>query len=574
MDFDIAGTGDVAADEVSVEGAEEAGVRTAPRMTSARAAGRNQVRSMDLRLQVTDPEVLNELLARADGDLERYALAALRLGVLSLRMAEGQVDATSIKEAGDKLLAEVRELLTHRSQALTGDLARSMSAFLDPKTGALPQQLDSLLKEGGQLEALLKGHLGQEDSVLARSLAKHLGDGSPIFRLLSPTDANGLQAQVQKLLEAALTEQRTTLLKEFSLDSKESALSRLVTEISSKQSALSDDLRGQVDVVVKEFSLDKEDSALSRLVTRVEAAQSQIAAEFTTDNAGSALSRLTRLLGDTSDSIHKNLTLDDEGSALARLKRELLGTLNDQAKKNTEFQEAVRTTLAELRGKKESDASSTRHGLDFESRLGELLASEAQRQADLFEATGNTTGCIKACKKGDFVVQLGPDSPAPEARIVFEAKDVAGYTLKAALAELDQSRKNRSAQLGVFVFAKRNAPEALQPFSRYGNDLIVLWDDEDPTTDVYVKAAYSTARALSLREAAETEGLSDALETAERAIRAIEKEAGYLEEITKAAETSKGAAEKILGRVGKMKASLEKQVEELDEAVAELRQTK
>ena len=52
--------------------------------------------------------------------------------------------------------------------------------------------------------------------MLARSLATHLGEGSPIFRLLSPTDANGLRAQLAKSIEGALTEQRKLILREFS----------------------------------------------------------------------------------------------------------------------------------------------------------------------------------------------------------------------------------------------------------------------------------------------------------------------------------------------------------------------
>src|SRR5579859_3518318 len=77
-----------------------------------------------LTLEVTDPEVVAELRRRAEGDdRDRYALAALRVGVLALRGARGDVDAAAMREAGTALVAEVRELLTARAAEMTGRLS-------------------------------------------------------------------------------------------------------------------------------------------------------------------------------------------------------------------------------------------------------------------------------------------------------------------------------------------------------------------------------------------------------------------------------------------------------------------
>ena len=61
-------------------------------------------------------------------------------------------------------------------------------------------------------------------------------------------------------------------------------------------------------------------------------------------------------------------------------------------------------------------------------------------------------GAISRCKKGDAVVTLGPESSAPDVRIVYEAKGDKSYTLKKALDELTVARENREATVGVFVF--------------------------------------------------------------------------------------------------------------------------
>src|SRR5262249_25610289 len=154
-----------------------------------------------------------------------------------------------------------------RATEMTERVSATLVKYLDPQSGVLPQRLQALLREDGELERLLRSHVGEDDSLLARSLAAHLGEGSPIFKLLSPTDASGLRMQLAKTLEESLAEQRKHILREFSLDQKGSALSRIV-------------------------------------------------AEFSLDDEASAMSRMSKMLAATSERIGKDLTLDDDASAL------------------------------------------------------------------------------------------------------------------------------------------------------------------------------------------------------------------------------------------------------------------
>ena len=207
------------------------------------------------------------------------------------------------------------------------------------------------------------------------------------------------------------------------------------------------------------------------------------------------------MLAATTEQIGKNLfTLDDEGSSLSRLKRELQATIDRLARDNVEFQAQVRETLARLDTRKRQDARTPRHGIEFEERLGALLAGEAQRLGDLYEATGDTTGVIKNCKVGDHVVELGVESAAAHARIVWEAKEKQGTSLRAAIEEIDEARRNRQAQVGVFVFSSKTAPEGLEPLQRHGSDVIAVWDADDGVSELVVRAAYSLARSLAVRE--------------------------------------------------------------------------
>jgi hypothetical protein len=476
-----------------------------------------------LTLEITDPDALADLRRLPEGpERERHALAALRIGVLALRAAGGHLDVAAMREAGQSLIGEVRELLSARAAEIHERVAATLGHYLDAQNGALPQRLNALVRTDGELERLLRAHVGTSDSILARSLASQVGEGSALFKLLSPTDAGGLRAQLGSTIEEALTEQRKAILREFSLDQKDSALSRLVGE----------------------FSLDDEDSAMNRL---------------------------SRLLAATSEQIGKNLTLDDESSPLARLKRELQTTIDRLARENVEFQSQVRETLARLDARKKAEARAPMHGIEFEERLGLALAEEAQRLGDVYEATGDSTGLIKSCKVGDFVIELGADSAAANARIVWEAKEKNGVTLRSALAEIDEARRNRQAQVGVFVFSSACAPEGLATLQRQGNDVIVVWDADDAAGPVVVHAAYSLARALAVRERRVDQSSHAAIVEIERSARAIEKQIGYLDDVRRWAETVKGHGEKIAERSTRMAEELQRDVDRLDAQVAALR---
>jgi hypothetical protein len=240
-------------------------------------------------------------------------------------------------------------------------------------------------------------------------------------------------------------------------------------------------------------------------------------------------------------------------------------------RENVEFQTQVREALARLDTRKKEEARSPRHGIEFEERLGALLHEEAQRLGDIHEATGDTTGLIKNCKVGDHVIELGADSAASNARIVWEAKEKNGSSLRAALDEIVEARRNRKAQIGVFVFSSKTAPEALQPLQRHGSDIMVVWNADDPAGEVVVRAAYSLARCLAVRERrTDHESLAAILEI-EQAARGIEKQVGYLDEVRKWAETVRGHGEKIVDRTTRMLDELRRDVERLDAQIAQMR---
>ncbi|HEX4417254.1 MAG TPA: hypothetical protein VH165_05105 [Kofleriaceae bacterium] len=493
-----------------------------------------------LNLVATDPEVVAELRRLPAGIArQRFALDALRIGVLSMRAASGELDVRAVRDAGQQLVIELRGLLAERGTALTATMAEAVARYFDPATGVVTQKLERLTKDGGELDRVLRQHVGDE-STLVRTLAAHVGEASPLLRMLSPAEASGVRAQIERTVAEALRAQAEQVLQQFSLDRKDSALSRLIAELTTAHAAANSNMQHQVKAVVGEFSLDRPDSALSRLVGRVEAAQKRISDEFSLDNQESALNKLTALL--------------------ASLQH-----------KQTEFATSVQAQIATLTAQRAERARGTRHGEEFEAAVGTVLAAEAQRVGDIYEVTGTRTGLIKNSKVGDHVVTLGPDSSAPGSAIVFEAKQSKSVALKAALAEIDVARKNRQAQVGVFVYSTHTAPAGIETFTRYGESIVVAWAPEDPQLDWVLRAAYSVARALVIRERVANADSAEAVHEIEVTVRAIEKHLKRIADIKRFAETTVSAADKIVREADKMAKELEAQLEALDEHIAALR---
>lgn len=528
--------------------------------------------SLDLNLVVTDTDSVKELVLRREGrERDEYALSALTIGVLSLRHAAGQIDVEAVRREGDRLISQFDLALQNSRAQLNENLSSVLRVYFDPTSGKFQERLERLISRDGELEQVLRSQIGSNGSELAKTLGEHLGENSPIMRLLNPNESDGLVQMIRQSAEEALESERERILSEFSLDSKDSALSRMVEELTDKNSRLTEALTYRIDEAVKEFSLDKDDSALSRLVRKVEAAQRTITAEFSLDNERSALTRISGLLSEATAAINNNLSLDKEGSGLARLRREFIGILDRHEEQNATFQRNVSSALEAMKARREESYRSTAHGREFQAIVLEFAQREAERAGDVATCTGNTTGAIKYCKIGDAVFELGPDCAAAGEKFVIEAKEDATYDLAKARAEIESARKNRQTSVGVFVFSAKTAPTGQEPFIRYGNDIFLIWDADDLSNDVMLKAALSLAKALCVRETTSREAEAADFQAIDKAILEIEKEAKRLGKITTWTETIKSNSIKISEEVRKMTEGLHEQIQILRNATDGLR---
>ena len=512
--------------------------------SATKSAVLNGTGTIELNLTVSDVET-QEALSEYVDDQERhdFAVSALRIGVIALHQAQGRIDADKVRQEGERFITQLAHDLSMHQKEVTSQINSALKEYFNPESGLFNERIRRLIENDGDLERVLHAQVGSNGSELNKTLSAHMGIESPLMRKLDPQASDGLISALTQTTEDVLNSQNKTILAEFSLDNSDGALSRLVAELKLNHGEVGTALEKRIGEVVGEFSLDRDDSALSRLMNRVEQAQRQISSEF---------------------------SLDEDGSALARMRKELLDGIDRQRKTNEQFQVEVIEKLTEMTARKQESERSTRHGLEFEDAVFEFIRDRCQGSGDIPEHTGNTSGRLGRSKVGDAVIELGPESAAAGARIVVEAKQSASYTLKSALSELDEARKNRDADVGLFVFSARTAPDGIESFSRFGNNMVVVWNSEDPDSDVVFDAGLSVAKAVSVRARAYSDEVGADIKAIEDAVLEIQKHIATLDQITTWSTTIRNNGNQILKNIGSMRESLSTQVSVLNEKVAGL----
>ena len=277
-----------------------------------------------LELLIDDSLIVPELLAYAEGpERDKYALTALRIGVLALKQAQGRLDADVIRSESDRLLGMLEDRLGNHQRTVQDQVAGTLREYFDPKSGRFNERVEQFVKSGGELERVLRTQIGASDSELARTLAAHVGEQSTLMKILRPSEKEGILNSLSLEMQKALERQRNAILSEFSLDNGGGALARLVKELNEKHGALAEGLKESVNEVMGEFSLDKPDSALSRLVGQVESAQRKISSEFSLDEQNSALARMKKALEQLIEKSNKEN--DEFRVACARVARRASG---------------------------------------------------------------------------------------------------------------------------------------------------------------------------------------------------------------------------------------------------------
>ena len=436
--------------------------------------------SADVRDRRTDSLSLFADLDQAQRN--QLVVDAWSIGLRALHNANSAAQESRLKDVGAALVADIdRQLRTHVEEQ-RATIASVLAHFFDPKDGQVSQRLAAFVDDEGVLARLLDKYVGPKNSVLVEGLARQIGESSPLFKKLSPTDSEGLVKVLEAQLRTVMDQEHTELVRALDPLAEDGAVSRFLRSLREELRGADQDRAEQLSAALAALDGNNEASVLSRLVRETNQARLDVLAAVNPDAPSSPMAILK-------DGLTK--LLREHAAAQAEL------AVSQQARQ-TAFEKEVREALARIETRRVEGQTSTRGGLDFEDAVVSFVRTVTQGAPCLFDVTGATAG-VGRCKKGDAVLRFTSESAFAGMAVVFEAKHDATYTAQRALDELDAARKNRDAGAGVFVMARSHASDAFPTFSRYGSNVLVVWDPEDPATDAYLHAAVLLGMALVIR---------------------------------------------------------------------------
>ena len=123
---------------------------------------------------------------------EQLARDAWAIGLRALHNAHRTAQEAKLADIGGTLVADIDVRLRAHVEEQHRTLTQVLTAYFDPRDGQVSQRLAAFVDDQGVLARLLQRYVGPSDSVLSDVLARQVGEASPLFKKLSPTESDGL----------------------------------------------------------------------------------------------------------------------------------------------------------------------------------------------------------------------------------------------------------------------------------------------------------------------------------------------------------------------------------------------
>ncbi len=114
------------------------------------------------------------------------------------------------------MLDTLEHQFTDHARRINDDLGGALRDYFDPENGRFQERVKRLVEKDGELERVLRSQVGTQDSELCKTLLAHVGEHSPLMRMLKPDESQGLLAALRESVGEQLRQQRDKVLSEFS----------------------------------------------------------------------------------------------------------------------------------------------------------------------------------------------------------------------------------------------------------------------------------------------------------------------------------------------------------------------
>lgn len=183
---------------------------------------------LQLVLNVRDALVIKYLTRFDSTDREERALEALKVGVIAIQSASPTLDTRIV----DEKFREVEKSIDDYLNNFKDNLRSNLEEHFKPDSGSLAISFDGFLGEKGILAQLFNQYFGVDGGKVARLMQDHIGPSSGFAKALDPTNKESVISRIEDSVKKHLQEKSDEIIKQFSLDHEDSALTRLKAELS------------------------------------------------------------------------------------------------------------------------------------------------------------------------------------------------------------------------------------------------------------------------------------------------------------------------------------------------------
>ncbi|MEQ9075859.1 MAG: hypothetical protein RLP09_18525 [Sandaracinaceae bacterium] len=503
---------------------------------------------------ITDrrPEIVSAFDGLTGEQLVQLIQDSHVIGVRAVMNAQARATESRLQDVGKSLMGDLERQLEVHVDHQHRMLQQVVGQYFDPKDGSVSVRLDEFTRDEGPLARILQQYLGPQNSVLAETLARQVGQQSELFRKLSPTESDGLVQVLEGRLKEVMSSGHTEVVRALDPQQPDGAVARFLRALRGELGKAEQDRHKQLQAALAALDANDEQSLISRLMRETHQARRSLMQAINPDVQDSPMASikntLTAMLGDHIKSQQE--------------------ALEAQRERQAKFEREVLEAIARIESRRGAEASSPRGGFSFEDAVVAFVHDALSGAPYLVEATGNSVGLLPRRKLGDVVVRFTADSAFDGAALVVETKRDASYSIPKALEELDLARKNRGAGAGVFVMASTHAAPGFPRLARYGHNVLVMWDEGDSSTDPHLHAALLLGLALATRKRHLGDpGDIQALADIEQRITA---EVSRLDKIRKANEAIRRQSDSISDELRKGQKALERLVDKAKDTLKAL----
>jgi hypothetical protein len=279
-----------------------------------------------------------------------------------------------------------------------------------------------------------------------------------------------------------------------------------------------------------------------------------------------------RVIGQSSTNINDTFSMDSENSPLKALKSDLIESSQNLNKQVTDKIDAVNAKVEAINTKRQIIMNSTKKGLPFEDAVFEVLAQIATASGDEAVKTGQTSGLIKNCKKGDVTISVNKlTSRGHNVNVVFEAKSMA-ISRDEWRKELNLAMTNRAAEISVAVVQTVDQMPGKSRTSIQDNQQLMVAFDPEVDDLAVLACIYNVAKAYAVSRS--LEGTQVNFKVIQEAVQQLQASISDLESIEGAIKTSYKSLEKIDSARINIKGTIQNQSQRLSSLIGSTLQNK